>query len=84
MPLVKDPDDLAAGLKKIHDLCAARGRDPATIHTVPFGLEGQFRTRAECDALGAAGAQEILVWLLGKDLKEILDEIKMLAAELIA
>ena len=83
IPLIEGPDDVATGLKKIHAICEENGRDPTTIHTAPFGLEGQFRTKAERDALQAVGAQEMLVWILADELDEVLDELKMLADELI-
>jgi probable F420-dependent oxidoreductase len=84
IPLIEGPEDLAAGIKRINELCAEKGRDPKTVHHVPFGLENQFRTRAERDALEAAGAQGVLIWILSRDLDDVLEELKGLAGELIA
>jgi probable F420-dependent oxidoreductase len=83
IPLIDGPDDLAAGLGKIAVACEKIGRDPGRIRTVPFGLEGQFRTKPERDALQNAGAQEMLVWILAQELDDVLDELKALADELI-
>ena len=83
IPLIEGPDDFAAGVRKIEALCAEKGRDPSTIHHIAFGVENQFRTKAERDALGKAGAEEVLVWIVGRELNEILDEIKHLADELL-
>ena len=83
VPLVEGPDDLAAGIKRIEELCAEKGRDPKTIHHIPFGLEHQFRTRADRDAMEAAGAEELLIWILSNELDDVLDELRALADELI-
>jgi probable F420-dependent oxidoreductase len=83
VPLVEGPEELAAGIKRIEELCAEKGRDPSTIHHAPFGLENQFRTRADRDAMEEAGAHEMLVWILSSELDDVLDELKALADELI-
>jgi hypothetical protein len=44
-----------------------------------FALEPQWRTKPELQALERVGANRVVLWLLGPDLKSILKETKELA-----
>lgn len=83
IPVMKSVDEFAAGCKALTAECRAQNRARASLHVAPFALEGQCRSAAERDAVAAAGADELIVWLLARDLDDILDELKALAEELI-
>ena len=55
------------------------GRDPDSLDMSPFVPPGMFRTRAELAELAQAGADNTVLWLQGKDEKEILSELEQLA-----
>jgi alkanesulfonate monooxygenase SsuD/methylene tetrahydromethanopterin reductase-like flavin-dependent oxidoreductase (luciferase family) len=79
VPFVTDPQQLAEGKAKIAGYATAAGRDPDSLNMCPFVPTGMFRTRAELAELAAAGANNTVLWLDGKDEKEILSELEQLA-----
>lgn len=83
IPVMKSLDEFAAGCRELEALCRASGRDRHSLHVAPFALEGQFRTAAERDAVAAAGADELIIWIMARDLEAILDELKRLAETLL-
>jgi alkanesulfonate monooxygenase SsuD/methylene tetrahydromethanopterin reductase-like flavin-dependent oxidoreductase (luciferase family) len=83
MPTVRDLGDFADGCSKLRAACEASGRDFGDVHVSPLVLEGLFRTRAERDALAGAGADEIIVWITATETNAVLDELEVLAGELI-
>ena len=83
IPVLRSVDEFAAGCTELEARCRAVGRDRYELHIAPFALAGQGRTAAERDAIAAAGADELIVWLLARDLEAILDELKRLADELL-
>jgi hypothetical protein len=55
------------------------GRDPESFDFSVFALEPQWRTKPELEALERVGANRVVLWLLGPDLKSILAEMEQLA-----
>lgn len=84
IPVVKTPEELGTGVEQLHKLARAAGRDPDHFNISVFGLEGQWRTRAEIAALEAAGAERVIIWLHDASLDEILQELDVLASTLLA
>ncbi len=83
MPTIGEVAQISEGCEKLEKACADRGRDVSEIHVAPLGLEGLMRTKADRDALEAAGADELIVWILESETEAVLDELKALADELI-
>ncbi len=52
-------------------------------HLGPFALEGLYRTAEDRDQIEAAGADELIIWIMARELDGILDELKRLAEELL-
>lgn len=83
MPTIRDVAYFAEGRKALADACAARGRPVKEIHVAPLALAGLLRTAADRDALAAAGADELIVWIQQTELPAVIEELKTLAADLI-
>ncbi len=83
IPVMSSLDEFAAGCRELTAACQAAGRDRRSIHVAPFALEGQFRTAQARDQVSAAGADELIVWLVARELDGILDELKCLAEDLL-
>jgi alkanesulfonate monooxygenase SsuD/methylene tetrahydromethanopterin reductase-like flavin-dependent oxidoreductase (luciferase family) len=83
IPIVQTSDELAAGVKQLHEFAKDAGRDPNSLSVSVFGLQGQWRTRDEVASLEAAGAERVIIWLQDVPLDEILKELEDLAAELL-
>jgi len=83
MPLVETADDIATGVSRLKQVCAEKGRDFATLDITAFGLDGQWRTAADRDAVESAGANRLVVWLQAMDMDGILAELETLARDLI-
>ncbi len=79
VPYVMDPQELAEGKSKIDEFAREAGRDPDRLDISPMVPPGMFRTRAELAELAQAGADNTILWLEGKDEKEILSELEQLA-----
>jgi len=84
MPLVESADDIAAGVSRLKQVCAEKGRDFSTLDITAFGLDGQWRTAADRREIESTGANRLVVWLQAMDTEGILKELEQLAAELIA
>ncbi len=80
---MKSLDEFAAGCREIAERCAHAGRARSSVHVAPFALEGQFRTAEARDEVGAAGADELIVWLMARDAVDLCEELKALAATLL-
>ena len=76
-------EEFAAGCRELEAACLVAGRDRRSLHVAPFALEGLFRTTADRDRVAAAGADEMIVWIMARELDDILDELKRLAEELL-
>lgn len=83
IPILRSLEDVKLGRARLDEAARAAGRNPADFTIRPFTLEGMFRTKADRDALEAAGANEQIVWLQGRTVAELVPELKALAKELI-
>ena len=83
LPVIREVDQLVAGRTALRELAEAAGRDPATIRVTVFGAEGQWRKRRSVDALAAAGAEHVTIWLTARDTDGIRRELDALAKELL-
>ncbi|MBX9606876.1 MAG: LLM class F420-dependent oxidoreductase [Gammaproteobacteria bacterium] len=83
IPVMSSLDEFAAGCRELEAACAAAGRDRASVHVAPFTLEGQCRTRADRDRILAAGADEVIIWLVAKETAAVQDELHQLAEEML-
>lgn len=84
IPVMKDIEEFAEGCREIDERCRAAGRARASVHCAPFALEGQFRTAEARDAVAAAGGDELIVWLMARELNDLKQELHELAAALLA
>lgn len=83
LPIVWTPQDLATHVDSIKQCCEAKGRAFSTIDISVFGGMTQWRTREEVAALGKAGANRVVVWLLASDTGGAVKELETLAGELL-
>jgi len=83
LPVIRDVDQLVDGRSQLRELAEAAGRDPASIRVTVFGAEGQWRKRRGVEALAAAGAEHLTIWLTGRDTDGIRRELDALAKELL-
>lgn len=83
IPIVQTPEELASGVAQLRATATEAGRDPDHFTVSVFGLQGQWRSRGEVEALHAAGAHRVIVWLQDASLDQILQELEDLAAELL-
>ena len=83
IPTIRDVETFADGCAKLAAACADRGRDVQEVYKAPLALEGLMRTKADRDAIAAAGADGLIIWILGSEEGAVLDELKALADELI-
>ena len=66
-------------VKRIKTLAAELGRDPHALDFTAFGLEHQWRSAKEIREFERAGANRVVLWLIGQDLDSILPEMEELA-----
>lgn len=83
LPFSTDPKEIAEGRTELDRLAKEAGRNPADIEVTSFSPTGFNRKAAEVAELEKAGADNVVVWLDGKDEKEILAELEELADELL-
>lgn len=83
LPLVRSIDEFAAGVKEIRALAEAVGRDPASLSFSVFGLDGQWRSRQEIEALERAGAGRVVLWLRELKRDGVLRELDDLAGKVL-
>ena len=76
-----DPQDLADGKAAISGHAIEAGRDPEALDMSLFAPPGMFRTKSELKEVAKAGGDNTILWLMGKDEKEILAEIEDIAAD---
>lgn len=63
LPVLRTVDQFAEGVREISEMAEQAGRDPAKLDFTVFGGNGQWRSKAELDALGKAGANRVVIWL---------------------
>ena len=78
-----DHKEIKQGRKQLNDLAEQAGRDPASIQVLAWGGPGQYRTRAELDALEEAGANRTTIWLQSNTESGALEELAELADRLL-
>ena len=76
--------EIADGKASIDEHAKAAGRDPASIDITAFAPTGLFRTPAELDELGKAGADNVVLWLDGQNEQDLLAELEELAGTVLA
>ena len=81
LPFLTDPQDLADGKATISGHAIEAGRDPEALDMSLFAPPGMFRTKSELKEVAKAGGDNTILWLMGKDEKEILAEIEDIAAD---
>jgi probable F420-dependent oxidoreductase len=79
LPVVSGVDQFSEGVSQIKTMAKKLGRNPEGFDFTVFGLEPQWRTKAEIRALEGAGANRVVLWLLRPDLGSILHEMDELA-----
>lgn len=83
LPVVGKVQQLIDGRAELHALAEQAGRDPASLRITVLGAPGQWRARRDCEALLAAGAEQVVLWLQGRTAAEQCHELDALAAELL-
>ncbi|HJP34379.1 MAG TPA: TIGR03619 family F420-dependent LLM class oxidoreductase [Gammaproteobacteria bacterium] len=83
LPLVYTPEDLAANVEQLKQVCDQKGRDFSTIDITVLGGPEQWRTADELAALEAAGATRVILWMLAPHTDGVLAEVETLAGELL-
>ncbi len=81
LPFVLDPQEIADGRAAIDEAAQRVGRDPGTINITAFAPDGMFRKRSDLQALAAAGADNVVLWLQGDSESALLAELEALAGE---
>ncbi|MGK2915342.1 MAG: LLM class F420-dependent oxidoreductase [Porticoccaceae bacterium] len=79
LPLVNNVEEFASGVAEILELARAEGRSPAEFDFTAFGLDGQWRTKADIAAVERAGAGRVVIWLREMKLAGILRELEDIA-----
>ena len=79
LPIVSSIEEYAAGVQRIRELADAAKRSMAEIDLSIFGMEGQFRTPDEIDALERIGCGRVTIWLRDMKLDGVLRELDELA-----
>lgn len=82
LPVSNDPQEIADGKAAIARRAREIGRDPATLEVTLFCMEGRFRTRAELDAAAQAGADNVVLWIKGRQQDDVLAELDVLAGDI--
>jgi probable F420-dependent oxidoreductase len=83
MPVVATVDQFAEGVATVKKMAKAAGRDPQGFDFTVFALEHQWRSKPEIQALQQAGANRVVLWILGADLNSILAELDDLAKKVL-
>ncbi len=83
LPVIREIAQFTDGRAQLHTLAEEAGRDPASIRLTVFGAWEQWRKRHEVDALAAAGAEHVTIWLLERDHDGMRRELDALATELL-
>ena len=79
IPALLSVAEFAEGVKRIKTIAAEIGRDPDSLDFTAFGTERQWKSAKEIRELEQAGANRVVLWLNGQDLKSILPEMEDLA-----
>lgn len=81
LPFVVNPTEVTEGKAEIRRYAEKIGRNPAEIRICAFAAPGLFRSAEGIKALAEAGADSAVVWLEGRDQREILSSLESLARE---
>lgn len=81
IPIVQSAEELAEGVQQMHAAADQVGRRREDLSVTVFGLQGQWRSRSEVEALHRAGAERVVVWLQDVPLDDLLAEMQSLADE---
>lgn len=81
LPFVINPQEVADGRAEINKYARELGRDPKSINITAFAPDGMFRKKSDMQTLANAGADNVVLWLQGKNEAAILKELEALAAE---
>ena len=82
--MIREVEQLVDGRNQLHALCADAGRDAASVRITVFGAWDQWRKRREAEELLAAGAEQVVIWLLGRTSDELRLDLDRLAKELLS
>ena len=83
IPGIASVEELRKGREKLHAAAAARGRDPAELTVVAFGLPGARRDASEHAELRGLGVHHATVWLQERG-EAVFSELDELARALCA
>jgi probable F420-dependent oxidoreductase len=79
IPALLSVAEFAEGVKRIKAIASEIGRDPDSLDFTAFGTEQQWKSTKDIRELEQAGANRVVLWLNGQDLKSILPEMEDLA-----
>ncbi|MBM4258709.1 MAG: LLM class F420-dependent oxidoreductase [Deltaproteobacteria bacterium] len=82
LPTLLPFEEIERGRKELNALAQQAGRDPRSISVFAFGQAGQYRTRAEVEALERAGVNHATIWLTAEGAKK-LTELEELARQVL-
>jgi len=82
IPGVTSVEAFAEGRTRLLAAAHARGRDPASLRTIAFGLPGCLRSAGELDALRGLEVDHSTIWLEERG-ERVLDELERLARSLL-
>jgi len=84
LPVVQSVDEFADGVKRVKAIAAEIGRDPTALDFTVFGMDNQWRSKADLEAFERAGANRAVLFLHAQDLNSILSEIEDLADKVLS
>lgn len=83
LPFTTDLGEIAEGRAAISKFAAGAGRDPSSIDVTLFSPPMCFRKASDVAEVQKAGADNLLLWLMGEDEASILSELEDLAGEVL-
>ena len=83
MPVSTSPTTIKDGRRKLDELAAEAGRDPASISILAFGQPGQLRKKEDLQGLEEAGAGHAIIWLSAFQQAAVVAELEELATEML-
>jgi probable F420-dependent oxidoreductase len=81
IPFTTDLAEVAGGRATLSKFAADAGRDPSDIDVTVFSPPGCFRKASDVAEVEKAGADNVLLWLMGADEASLLSELEDLAGE---
>jgi probable F420-dependent oxidoreductase len=67
LPVIRSVDEFADGVQRIKVIAVEIGRDPNALDFTAFGAEKQWRSAQEIRDFERAGANRVVLWLIGQD-----------------